>query len=81
MEQYTPSGIRYMIQCKEQKLKELHKQRVETAHRKQTEHPRYMQMTEQEFKRYIIEAIRANLRKTHETEKEIKKLNKMLEEA
>jgi hypothetical protein len=74
MERYTPSGIAYMIECHKRKLDELHDQRVATAHRRQDEHPRYMQMTESEFKIYIIEAIRYNLRKAKEIENEIKQL-------
>ena len=80
MERYTPNGIRYIIQCKEQKLKELHKQRIATVHRKQSEHPRYMQMTEKEFKIYIIEALRYNLKRKREVEREIQKYERMLEE-
>lgn len=79
MERYTPSGIQYMIVCHQRKLKELHDQRVATAHRKQNEHPRYMAMTESEFKNYIIEALRFNLKRAHEIKEEIKRLEKMLE--
>ena len=74
---YTPNGVAYMITCKRAKLKELHDQRVATAHRKQEDHPRYMQMTEREFKLYIIEAIRYNRVRAKEIEAEIEELEKI----
>ena len=71
---YTPGGIAQMISGKKRQLKELHDQRIAAARRKQDEHPRYMAMTEKEFKNYIIDYIRWNLAKARRIEAEIKEL-------
>jgi hypothetical protein len=76
-ERYTPNGIAQMISGYKRQLKDLHEQRIATAHRKQDEHPRYMQMSEAEFKRYKIEAIRFNLHKAWEIEAKIQRLERM----
>lgn len=79
MERYTPSGLKWMIEVRERKLKELKRQRIATAHRKQTEHPRYAAMTAPEFHQYKLRAIRASLDENKRLEDEIKTYSAMLE--
>ena len=73
-ERYTPAGVAQMINGYKKQLNELHDKRVAAARRKQNEHPSYMKMTEKEFKLYIIDYIRWNLKKAEEIKEEIKKL-------
>lgn len=73
-EKYTPAGVAQMINGYKKQLNELHDKRVAAAHRKQSEHPSYMKMTEKEFKQYIIDYIRWNLRKAEEIKEKIKRL-------
>ena len=73
-EKYTPAGVAQMINGYKKQLNELHDKRVAAAHRKQSEHPSYMKMTEKEFKQYIIDYIRWNLKKAEEIKEKIKRL-------
>lgn len=73
-ERYTPAGVAQMINGYKKQLNELHDKRVAAAHRKQSEHPSYMKMTEKEFKQYIIDYIRWNIKKAEGIKEEIKKL-------
>ena len=74
MEQFTPSGLKWAITVKELKLKELRKQRAETAHRKQSDHPRYAQMTPTEFHEYKLKCIRESLDRSKRLQEEIDQL-------
>jgi transcription initiation factor IIE alpha subunit len=76
-ERYTPAGVAQMINGYKKQLNELHDKRVAAAHRKQSEHPSYMKMTEKEFKQYIIDYIRWNLKKADEIKEKIKKLENL----
>ena len=72
---YTPQGLQIMIQAKKKKIAELTKVIVETAHRKQSDHPSYAQFTEKEFLQYKIKNIREFRKMRSEQEKELEALS------
>lgn len=76
---WTPNGIRYAIKMNEIKLKELHDITVSAAHRKQSEHPRTMAMSESEFREWRRNNVRCFLNKRRMIQEEINRLTKLLE--
>lgn len=80
MERYTPMGILVIINGLGRKDKELHDAMISMHNRQKTDHPRYSNMTDEEFKRYKIENMRFFRNKRREIEEEIKKWWKYKEE-
>lgn len=80
MERYTPMGILVIINGLGRKEKELHDAMISMHNRQKTDHPRYSNMTDEEFKSYKIENMRYFHNKRREIREEIKKWWKYKEE-
>ena len=71
---YTPQGLFTAIQSKQKKIAELSKAILETAHRKQSDHPSYARFTEEEFLQYKIKNIREFQKMRREKRRELREL-------
>ena len=75
---FTPAGARYAIYCKERKIDELTKKRIEFMHKDKTSHPAYEKLTDTEFHNRKCEFARWTLSEQRRIREEIKALEKYL---
>lgn len=80
MERYTPMGILVIINGCVRKERDLHDAMISMHNRQKTDHPRYSNMTDEEFRLYKIETMRYFLNKRREIREEINRLWKYKEE-
>ena len=65
-----------IIELFKRKIKEIRKNRVRAAKVKKDSHPRYTDMTDEDFKRHKLEQLRYWMNEEHKVQKEFDKFRK-----
>ena len=79
-EQYTPAGAKEYMNALYRERARLVNARISVMHRHKDEHPSYAGMTDRQFHEYKVEYFRWFTRKVEEVDRQIRKLEKYMEE-